>query len=58
MSQRHHKRGITANYQHFLRFSHEGKVYQFKALPFGLASAPLIFTTVVRAFVAHSMLWG
>jgi hypothetical protein len=38
--------------QHFLRFSHEGKVYQFQALPFGLASAPLIFTTVVKAFVA------
>jgi hypothetical protein len=39
-------------YQHFLRFRHEGKVYQFQALPFGLASAPLIFTTVVKAFVA------
>jgi hypothetical protein len=38
--------------QHFLRFSREGKVYQFQALPFGLASAPLIFTTVVKAFVA------
>jgi hypothetical protein len=40
------------DYQHFLRLSHEGKVYQFRALPFGLASAPLIFTTVVKAFVA------
>jgi hypothetical protein len=40
------------DYQHFLRFSHEGKVYQFQALPFGLASAPLIFTTIVKAFVA------
>jgi hypothetical protein len=39
-------------YQHFLSFSHEGKVYQFQALPFGLPSAPLIFTTVVKAFVA------
>jgi hypothetical protein len=40
------------NYQHFLRFTHEGKVYQFQALLFGLASAPLIFTTVIKAFVA------
>lgn len=43
--------------QHYLRFYFQGKVYQFLALPFGLASAPLIFTTVVRAFVApfHSL---
>jgi hypothetical protein len=38
------------DYQHFLRFCHE--VYEFQALPLGLASAPLIFTTVVKAFVA------
>jgi hypothetical protein len=40
------------DYLHFLRFCHEGKVYQFQALPFGLASAPLIFTTVFKSFVA------
>jgi hypothetical protein len=40
------------DYQHFLHFSHEGKVYQFQALLLGLASAPLIFTTIVKAFVA------
>jgi hypothetical protein len=40
------------DYQHFLHFCHEGKVYQFQALPFGLASAPLIFVVVVKAFVA------
>jgi hypothetical protein len=34
------------------RFSHEGKVYLFQALPFGLVSAPLIFIAVVKAFVA------
>jgi hypothetical protein len=28
------------DYQHFLRFSHDGKVYQFQALPFGLAPPP------------------
>jgi hypothetical protein len=40
------------DYQHFLRFCHEGRVYQFQALPFGLVSAPLIFTTGIKAFVA------
>jgi hypothetical protein len=40
------------DYWHFLRFCHGGKVYQFQALPFGVASAPLILTTVVQAFVA------
>jgi hypothetical protein len=29
----------TLDNQRFLRFSHEGKVYQIEALPFGLASA-------------------
>jgi hypothetical protein len=43
---------IHPYYQHFLHFCHEGRVYQFHALPFGLASAPLIFWTVVKAFVA------
>ena len=43
---------IHPDFQHYLRFALEGSVYQFQALPFGLATAPLIFTMVVRAFVA------
>ena len=31
----------------YLRIFRRGKVYQFKALPFGLCTAPLIFTKVV-----------
>jgi len=31
----------------FLRLFHRGTVYQFKALPFGLSTAPWIFTRVV-----------
>lgn len=48
---------VHPEFQPFLRFYFEGKVYQFKALPFGLASAPLIFTTIVKAFIApfHTM---
>jgi hypothetical protein len=33
-------------------FYFEGRVYQFKAMPFVLASAPLIFQSIVKAFVA------
>ena len=43
---------IFSGHQRFLRFFHEGICYQFVALPFGLASAPLIFTSVVKAFIA------
>ena len=38
--------------QPYLRFFFEGHILQFRALPFGLASAPLVFTQVVKAFVA------
>jgi hypothetical protein len=38
------------DYQHFLRFSHEVKVYQFQALPFGLVMAPLIFHNYRQGF--------
>lgn len=32
----------------FLRFRFQGQLYQFKALPFGLASAPYIFTKIMK----------
>ena len=32
----------------FLRFHFQGQSYQFKALPFGLSTAPMEFTTVVK----------
>ena len=32
----------------YLRFHVEGKTYQFKALPFGLSTAPLEFTVVAK----------
>ena len=43
---------IHKDFRHFLRFSFEGQVYEFKALPFGLASAPLVFHTIVKVFIA------
>ena len=35
----------------FLRFVSCGRVYQFKALPFGLSTAPFVFTWILRPFV-------
>jgi hypothetical protein len=48
---------VHPDYQHYLRFFFEGRVYLFKAMPFGLASAPLIFQSIVKEFVApvHTM---
>jgi hypothetical protein len=43
---------VHPDYQRYLRFYFEDRAYQFKAMPFGLASAPLIFQSIVKAFVA------
>ena len=34
--------------QKYLRFAHRGQVYQFVALPFGLATAPSVFTQLAK----------
>ena len=39
---------IHQNHQHFLRFPWKGQLWQFKALPFGLSSAPWVFTKVTK----------
>jgi hypothetical protein len=43
---------VHPDYQHYLQFYFEGRVHHFKAMPFGLASAPLIFQSIVKGFVA------
>jgi hypothetical protein len=44
---------VHPDYQHYLRYYFEGRVYQFKAMPFGLmASPPLIFQSIIKVFVA------
>lgn len=40
---------IAHRHMHFLRFAFEGRAYQFKVLPFGLALAPRTFTKSVNA---------
>ena len=39
-------------HQKYLRFQWQGKIYEFKSLPFGLATAPLTFTKLLRPVVA------
>ena len=39
---------IHPNSRKFLRFCHRSQVFQFTSLPFGLATAPQVFTMVVK----------
>ena len=47
---------IHQKFQKYLRFHVQGQAYQFRALPFGIATAPLEFTRVVKEvkFIALS----
>ena len=42
----------------YLRFCHNGKVFQFRAMPFGLATAPRVFTKLMAAVGAFLRLQG
>ena len=44
---------IAHPHRKFLRFSVDGRHYQFKALPFGLTMSPYVFTRVMRAVGAY-----
>ena len=39
---------IRRSFRKYLRISHEGRVYQFRALPFGLSTAPWLFTRIMN----------
>ena len=43
---------IASNHKRLLRFHWRGKTYQFNCLPFGLSSAPWVFTKTTRPIVA------
>ena len=53
ISSAYHHIEISPTQQTFLGFSWEGRYYCFSVLPFGLATAPYVFTKVVRALVKH-----
>lgn len=44
---------IAPEDRRFLRFQWRGILYEFTALPFGLSTAPYIFTKILRPVVAH-----
>lgn len=37
----------------YLRFAFDGKIYQFRALPFGLSVSPYVFTRVLKSVLSH-----
>ena len=43
---------IHQSHHQYLRFYYRGKCYQFKCLPFGLASAPWVFTKTLKPVLA------
>ena len=43
---------VCTEYQKYLKFRWEGQLWMFKTLPFGLSSAPFIFTKVMKPVVA------
>ena len=42
---------IYSSHQHLLSFQWEGKTYMFRCLPFGLSSAPWVFTKLLKPLV-------
>ena len=44
---------IHPNFRKYLRFAFQGQVYQFRAMPFGLAIAPRVFTKLMAAVGAY-----
>lgn len=42
---------INSNDKKFLRFKYKGKIFQLNALPFGLSSAPFVFTKIMKLVV-------
>jgi ribonuclease HI len=44
---------IHQTHYRFLRFAFQGKTYQFRVLPFGLSTAPRVFTKVLAPVVGY-----
>ena len=44
---------ISPKSRRFLRFQWRGVTYEFAVLPFGLSTAPYIFTKILRPVMAH-----
>lgn len=44
---------IDKNYKKYLRFAFDGNLYEFNCLPFGLNTAPYIFTKIMKPVVGY-----
>lgn len=44
---------ICKKHRKFLRFKFDGSLYEFNCLPFGLCSAPYIFTKIMKPILEH-----
>lgn len=44
---------INKRYRKYLRFQFNSTLYEFQALPFGLSTAPFVFTKIMKPVVAH-----
>ena len=49
---------IAKHHRKYLRFVWEGTTYEFTCLPFGLCSAPRIFTKLLHPVMAHLRFLG
>jgi hypothetical protein len=43
---------IRPSHVHYLRFKFQGRAYQFRCLPFGISTAPRVFTKILVVLVA------
>ena len=48
----YHTIPINERHRRYLRFQWKGKFFEFTCLPFGLSSAPFVFTKLLKPFVA------
>ena len=48
----YHSVAVRSEDRKFLKMEWKGKLYQFRALPFGVACAPLVFTRMLKPILA------
>lgn len=44
---------VDKHHRKYLRFEFRHKYYEFKRLPFGLSSAPYVFTKLMKPFLCY-----
>ena len=49
---------VAPEHTRFLRFAYDGRAYEFLVLPFGLSTAPRVFTRIVRTIKAFLKIQG